>query len=124
MQQARAQRWRGGEAGAAWARRVAAVGLTLGLTAVAGVATASETAPASIDTRFDALPSELSSRGRLQGDALPGPDAPLSPVLMIERWDIGPLVMEQPVRVYENDVTVKLRAPGGRSSFATLELVF
>jgi len=32
--------------------------------------------------------------------------------------------MEQPVRVYESDVTVKLRAPGGRSSFATVELLF
>lgn len=37
---------------------------------------------------------------------------------------LSPLEMEQPMRFYESDVLVKFRAPGGRSSFATVELIF
>ncbi len=80
--------------------------------------------PAAIDPHFDELPSELSSAGRVSEPELFARIDSTSPILMLERPKLGPLTMEQPVRVYESDVTVKISAPGGRSSFATLEVVF
>jgi len=76
------------------------------------------------DPHFDALPNELSSAGRVSEPELLARIDSTSPILMLERPKLGPLTMEQPVRVYESDVTVKISAPGGRSSFATLEVVF
>lgn len=76
---------------------------------------------------YNALPSVLSSRGRAgtrAEDEMRSPVEVISPSFALVRPKLGPLVMEQPVRVYTNDVTVKFRAPGGRSSFATLELIF
>lgn len=87
-------------------------------------------APAFIVADFEsytALPSELSSHGRTAPgaeDELRTPTEVSAPDFALLRPKIGPLVMEQPVRVYTNDVLVKFRAPGGRSTFATVELVF
>ena len=53
--------------------------------------------------------------------------------LLVDAWTISgalglpplsPLEMEQPMRLYDSDVLVKFRAPGGRSTFATVELIF
>jgi len=90
--------------------------------------------PAAIDlfttSDFDAatgLPSAISSAGRstrAPEDELQAPVAAIAPALMIAQPKLGPLTMEQPVRVYTNDVTVKFKAPGGNSTFATFELIF
>jgi hypothetical protein len=76
---------------------------------------------------YNALPIELSSQGRAgtrSADDLRSPADVSGPSFALVRPKLGPLVMEQPVRVYTNDVTVKFKAPGGKSRFATVELVF
>ncbi len=91
-------------------------------------ATVTRPAPVSAldDTRFDTIPRALSSVDRtLYGDEELGPERPAAqPIVMLERPKLGPLVVEQPMRVAENDVVVKVRAPGRRRSFATLEVTF
>jgi hypothetical protein len=80
--------------------------------------------PASPSPFGSGLPLELSMAGRSgAADPLDRTDVS-SPIVMLEQRKLGPLVVEQPVRVYENDVTVKLRAPGRRRSFATVEVTF
>ncbi len=79
------------------------------------------------DMRFETIPRELSSLDRPSLDRegqLPTQTVAAPPVLMLAQPELGPLVIEQPVRVYENDVTVKLSAPGRRRSFATVEVTF
>jgi len=86
---------------------------------------------------FDSFPAYLlpAHAGPAKRAPAAVPDAPAEgePPLLIEPWTLtsvlawpglSPLEMEQPMRVYESDVLVKFRAPGGRSSFATVELVF
>ena len=76
---------------------------------------------------FETFPRELTTLegGVLDAEArLLARHTASSPVLMLERPKLGPLVMEQPMRVYENDVTVKVTAPGRRRSFATVEVTF
>jgi len=79
---------------------------------------------AGASARFDALPRRLAAIDPGAPDALAARDDVAAPILMLARPELGPLVLEQPMRVYENDVTVKLRAPGRRRSFATFEVTF
>jgi len=84
--------------------------------------------------RFDSFPAHLLSVQ--PPPAAPSPrdaEAANEADLLVEAWTFAellertrlhPIEMEQNVRVNANDVLVKFRAPGGRRSFATVELIF
>lgn len=95
-------------------------------------------APQVVEVReFDSFPAHLlpahAAPAKRAPDAMPEARREGEPPLLVEAWTLtsmlewpglSPLEMQQPMRVYESDVVVKFRAPGGRSSFATVELIF